>query len=262
MIKLAFNNHHQSQEKPLPLINRSNRRLLLSLVVISLTVWLMIIAFSPNPLGPFENWYTDHARHPYVASLFLKDGFAVFYQPLDMLASQDSSRFIFVTWPEMPHLYPIGSILLFLPFGALLQSGVDPLLVYKLEIALFLVFAHICLYLFLSRYWAKTSFAELTLGNWKKNIQLLTQNNWKQKKPLIGEYLQMLLKVLGVYVIYITLVIFAANGMFDSVAFLFALFALTMLMNKRYDAFLLFVGVSILFKYQIGIFLLPLIIMG
>jgi hypothetical protein len=174
----------------------------------------------------------------------------------------DSSHFMFVTWPEMPHLYPIGSILLFLPFGALLQVGVDPLFVFKVEIALFLVFAHVCLYLFLSRFWAKTSFPQLTLGNWRQNLQLLGQGSWKQKNPLVSEYWQLILKLLGVYVIYTTLIIFAADGMFDSVALLFSLIAITLFLTKRYDDFLLFVGVSVLFKYQTGIFLLPIIVVG
>jgi hypothetical protein len=46
----------------------------------------------------------------------------------------------------MPHLYPLGSIFFFLPFGNLLQNGFDTILVYKIEIAIFLVFAHICVY--------------------------------------------------------------------------------------------------------------------
>ena len=140
--------------------------------MLSLVLWLSLLAVNSNPLATFENWYTDHVRHAYVSSLFLKDGLSVFNQPLGTLASQDNSHFMFVTWPEMPHLYPLGSILLFLPFGALLQNGFDPVLVYKLEIALFLVFAHICLYFFLKVFL-------------KKNMHLF----WK---------------LAGVYIIYLT----------------------------------------------------------
>jgi hypothetical protein len=162
--------------------------------------------------------------------LFLKNGFSVFDEPLGKLASLDNSYFKFVTWPEMPHLYPLGSIFLFLPFGVLLQNGFDAILVYKIEIAIFLVFAHICLYFFLKNF---------------------------LKKDLVW-----LLKALGVYIIYVTLVIYAADGMFDSVAFLFSLLALSMFMTERYDYFFLLVAVSVFFKYQAGIFLLPLIIVG
>ena len=50
--------------------------------------------------------------------------------------------------------------------------------------------------------------------------------------------------------------------MFDSVAFLFALTAVTMFLSERYDRFFLFMGVSVFLKYQTAIFLLPFIIVG
>jgi hypothetical protein len=71
-----------------------------------------------------------------------------------------------------------------------------------------------------------------------------------------------LLKAGGVYIIYVSLVIYSADGMFDSVAFIFSLFALTMFLTERYDYFFLLVAISMFFKYQAGIFLLPLIIVG
>ncbi len=221
--KLEVNSHS-------PTINRTFRNRLLAFLLLSLVIWLVLLALNSNPLATFNNWYTDHARDDYVSSLFLKDGLSVFNQPLGALASQDSSRYMFVTWPQMPHLYPLGSILLFLPFGILLQNGLDPALVYKLEIALFLVFAHICLYFFLSAFL-------------KKNTHLF----WK---------------TVGLYIIYVSLVIYAASGMFDSVAFLFALIAVTMFLSERYGYFVMFIGISVFLKYQAAIFLLPLIIVG
>ena len=232
MLKLAFPKLTEKIEKKpsSPTISRTFRNRLLVLVILSLILWLFLLAVNSNPLATFENWYTDHVRHAYVSSLFIKDGLSVFNQPLGTLASQDNSHFMFVTWPETPHLYPIGSILLFLPFGALLQNGFNSVLVYKLEIALFLVFAHLCLFFFLKVFL-------------KKDIHL----SWK---------------LVGVYIAYLALVIYAADGMFDSVAFLFALFAVTMFLSERYDYFFLLVGVSAILKYQAGIFLLPLIVVG
>jgi hypothetical protein len=231
--------------------------------LVSLVFWLGVTIFSSNPLGTFENWYTDHARDTYSANLFLKDGLTVFSQPLDVLASHDASRFMFVTWPEMPNLYPIGSIAVFLPFGALVSAGVDVVLVYKLEIAVFLVFAHACLYVFLGRYWAATDFPQLS---WKKanaNVATLRRGDWKSEKlPLLREYAVLVLKLVGVYVIYASLVPFAANGMFDAVAILFLLLAVVAFLADRYDVFLLLVGVSVLFKYQAAIFLFPLIVVA
>jgi hypothetical protein len=221
----------KSAKKPsLPLISSINRRRLAGLVVLSLMVWLILVAINTNPLATFENWYTDHARHDYVSSLFFKDGFNIFSQPLDRLASLDASPYKFVTWPEMPHLYPLGSIFLFMPFGALLQNGINAELVYKLEILLFVVVAHICLYFFL--------------------------------KVFLKKDLRVAWRLVGVYIIYVALITYAADGMFDSIAFIFSLFAVTMFLTERYDWFLLFVGTSVFFKYQAGIFLLPLIFIG
>lgn len=224
----------QNSKKPaaktnsLPSIGKTGRRRLIVLLVASLIVWFSLLAVNTNALAGFEAWYTDHARHSYTATLFLSRGTEVFGTPLGVLSSFDSSYYKFVTWPEMPHLYPIGSIFLFLPFGVMLQNGVDPTLVFKLEIALFLVAAHVCLYFFLKYFW-------------KKQLDL----PWK---------------LVGVYIIYVSLVIFAADGMFDAVPFLLSLFGLVMFLTKRYDRFILLVAVSILLKYQAGIFLLPLII--
>jgi hypothetical protein len=246
----------------LPKLKKTDKRILVSLLLVSLAFWLAVTAFSNNPLGTFENWYTDHARDTYSANLFLKDGLAVFSQPLDVLASHDASRFMFVTWPEMPNLYPIGSIGVFLPFGALISAGVDVVSVYKLEIATFLVFAHVCLYVFLSRFWVQTDFPVLAWKNAKSNVAVLRGADLKAKMPLLREYFVLALKLVGVYVIYASLVPFAANGMFDTVAILFLLSAVVAFLADRYDVFLLLVGVSVLFKYQAAIFLFPLIIVA
>jgi len=220
----------QTENKTFSLSLKQFDRVLLVLLSLSLMVWLLFLLMNSNPLGTFENWYTDHARHAYVSSLFLKNGFSIFNQPLGILSSLDSSHFMFVTWPEMPHLYPLGSIFLFLPFGALLQNGFNAVLIFKLEIGLFLFFSHICLYFFL--------------------------------KNFLNKEMNLLLKLVGVYIIYVVLVVYAANGMFDSIAFLFSLFAILMFVSERYDKFFLLVAVSIFLKYQAGIFLLPLVIFG
>jgi hypothetical protein len=231
-LKILFSNSSKFKltKFSMPSLSMKNRRRLLILLLLSLTIWLFLLAINSNQLATFQNWYTDNARDSYASSLFLKDGFSIFNQPLGKLANLDNSYYKFVTWPEMPHLYPLGSVFLFLPFGVLLQKGFDPSLIYKIEIAIFLVFATVCLYFFLKNFL-------------KKDMALL-------------------LKLVGVYIIYVSLVVYAADGMFDSVAFLLSLFALYMFMTERYDYFFLLVAVSVFFKYQAGIFLLPLIIVG
>jgi hypothetical protein len=215
---------------PIPSLSKKNRKFLAILLLVSLIIWFSILAVNSNPLATFENWYTDHARDTYVSSLFPKDGLSVFSQPLNKLSSLDASSYKFVTWPEMPHLYPLGSIFLFLPFGALIQSGSNASLVYKIEIAIFLIFATACVYYFLKNFLQKDMALVLKLG--------------------------------GVYVIYVSLVVYAMDGMFDSIAFLFVFFAVSMFLMERYDYFFLLIAVAVFFKYQAGIFLLPLIIVG
>jgi hypothetical protein len=214
----------------LPVISQKSSRILLVLVLLSLAVWVFLLAVNTHLLGTFESWYTDNARNPYSASLFTKVGFAIFNTPLGRLASNDSSPFKFVTWPEMPHLYPLGSVFLFLPFGFLLQNGVNQVVVFKAEIAVFLVFAHVGVYYFLKRFW---------------------------KLPM-----NLPLKLIGVYAVYAALIVYSADGMFDAVAFTCSLLALTLFFAGRFDYFLLFAAVSAFLKYQAGIFLFPLILVG
>ena len=223
-------------------LSKKNRRILVILVLVSLIFWLFVLAINSNPLGTLENWYTDNARHSYTSTLFLKDGFSVFDQPLGKLSNLDNSYYKFVTWPEMPHLYPLGSILLFLPFGILLQQGFNQSLIFKTEIAVFLIFATLCLYYFFKDFL-------------KKDF------DFRSSRKISNVY-ALLLKIAGIVIFYYFLVIFAADGMFDSIALLFALFALSMFLIERYDYFFLFITVSVFFKYQAGIFLLPIIVVG
>ena len=219
-----------SQKPSLPSISKRQLRWLAILLVISTVVWFSFLAVNNNPLATLASWYTDNGRDSYVASLFLKDGFHVFSQPLGKLANLDNSPHKFVTWPETPHLYPLGSIFLFLPFGALLQDGLSPSLIYKIEVGIFLIFATVGVYFFLKYYFQKD--------------------------------MALLLRLFGVYVIYVSLVVYAGNGEFDAVAFLFALFAIFMFVAERYDYFFLLFAISFFFKYQTGIFLFPLVIVG
>ena len=219
----------------LPSVSKKSRRILITLLLVSMAVWFLVVWFSlvsptPNPLAAFENWFTDNARDSYVSSLFLKDGFSVFSQPLGKLSNLDTSSYKYVTWPEMPQLYPLGSIFLFLPFGVLLQNGFNSSLIFKLEIVVFLIFASAGVYFFLRRFMQKD--------------------------------MSLILKLFGVYIIYVSLVVYAADGEFDSIPFLFSLFAIFMFMTERYDYFFLLVAVSVFFKYQAGIFLFPLILVG
>lgn len=218
------------QDSKSRILSRKGRRVLLILTILSLSFWFFLVVVNTNSFASFENWYTDHARHSYSSTLFTKVGFSIFNVPLGQLSSSDNSYYKFVTWPQMAHIYPLGSIFLFLPFGFLLQSGVNQILVFKMEIALFLLFAHVCLHYFLERFLKQKMFP--------------------------------FLKLVVVYAMYIPLIVYTANGMYDAVPFLFSLIAVDMYLTERYDHFLLFTAVSIILKYQAVLFLMPLIIMG
>ncbi len=249
ILKPMIENHNPlTRKKTLPpVLEKKNLRLLKIAILMSLVFWLVLLAVNTYPLATFENWYTDSARHPYTSVLFTKVGFSVFDTPLGKLSSMDSSFYKFVTWSEMPNLYPLGSIFLFLPFGILIENGVAQVLVFKTEIVLLLLSSHVCLYLFLKRFWKQ----ELSLE--PKAVYL---------KPFWRQELGFILKVAVTYIVYIVLVVYSANGQFDSVAFLFSLIAVTMFLGERYDWFILFVAVASTFKYQAGIFLFPLIMVS
>jgi len=229
-LRMVISSPVNSKKSILPSLNKKSLRYLAILLLVSTVVWFSILALNKNPLANFESWYTDNARDSYVAYLFVKDGFSVFSQPLGKLANLDSSPYKFVTWPETPHLYPLGSIFLFLPFGILLENGLNSSLIYKIEIAIFIAFATIGVYFFLKYFMQKD--------------------------------MALILRLLGVYLIYVSLVVYAANGQFDSVAFLFCLFAIFMFLAERYDYFFLVFAISFFFKYQTGIFLFPLVLVG
>ena len=248
LLKTAFTESSSTANKTKKVrIDERSRKILLIALLASLAVWSYLLVVNAYPFATFEDWYTDHVRHPYSAELFSKVGFSIFDTPLGKLATNDYSYYKFVTWPEMPHLYPLGSILLFLPFGFMLESGVMQVLVFKMEIALFLLVSHICLYYFLKYFWEE---------QWNFPLKILNIRLFWQEQT------NSTLKGLGVYLLYILLIVYSANGMFDTVAFLFSLLAMMLYFKGRYDYFLLFAVFSFTLKYQAGIFLFPLIIMG
>jgi hypothetical protein len=102
----------------------------------------------------------------------------------------------------------------------------------------------------------------LDFKNARENIRLLREGSRREQLVLIREYFDLALVLVGVYIIYMSLVVFAADGMFDAVPFLFGLLAVLSFLSERYDVFLFWVGVSILFKYQVAIFLFPLVLIA
>ena len=191
----------ESQQNTVAL-EKKNLQFLKIGIILSFAFWLVLLVLNTYSLATFENWYTDAARHPYTSWLFTKVGFSVFSTPLGKLSSLDASVYKFVSWAEMPHLYPIGSIFLFMPFGALLEAGASQVIVFKLEIVMLLVVSHVCLYIFLKRFW-------------KRELNRTPRQVWG--KPLWRQEFNFVWKALATYLLYIVLVVYAADGQFDAV---------------------------------------------
>jgi hypothetical protein len=65
--------------------------------------------------------YTDQMRHEYAAWTFLQRGPDVLTDPITEWDASAEHRH--VTWPTMPHVYPVGSLLLFVPAGIAANTG-------------------------------------------------------------------------------------------------------------------------------------------
>lgn len=83
-------------------------------------VALLVVLMLRPPQMALEG-YTDHMRHEYAAWAFLQRGLDVLTVPI---ADWDTSaEHRHVTWPTVPHVYPVGSLLLFTPFGVAANTG-------------------------------------------------------------------------------------------------------------------------------------------
>jgi hypothetical protein len=76
--------------------------------------------FGP-PHYTIEPDYTDHLKHAYDSWSFLQVGFDVFSEPV--IEWEVRARHPHLLWEFWPHPYPIGAVLLFLPFGVASNLG-------------------------------------------------------------------------------------------------------------------------------------------
>jgi hypothetical protein len=91
--------------------------------------WLAVAVVLVVPLFKVPRYsvaplYTDHMRHAYAAWALLNIGPEVFTTPISQWNFGASHPF--VSWPTLPHLYPIGSLVLFMPFGVTINLGLVP----------------------------------------------------------------------------------------------------------------------------------------
>ena len=208
----------------------ASRLLLAALVLASLAVSTVIVAYPDNAYGTLENQYTDHLRHQRYGEEFLRSGLAIYTEPagsLQRLPGEDDRTYI---WPAVSYPYPLGTLLLHLPAGvATYRLGTDPILVNRGLIALYVTLAHLCLYVF-----ARGFFARGEAGN-----------------PFLG------LWVVGIF--WVSMVMWSLNGQFEALPLLLVLLASRSYWRGRYDISVALIGGALLFKYQAALFA-PLLI--
>jgi hypothetical protein len=92
-------------------------------------VWLAVgvvhvVPLFSSPTHSLNPLYTDHRRHTYAAWALLNIGTDIYTTPI---AQWDFGALRpFISWAPIPSLYPIGSQLLFLPFGVVNNTGLLP----------------------------------------------------------------------------------------------------------------------------------------
>jgi len=97
----------------------------LSIIALTIGCFLAVFTFEPDTYT-LAAGYTDHLRHSYSAWASLQIGVDVMRTPI--AEWQVVATHPHVTWTDRPHLYPAGSLLVFLPFGLLSNLGIlaDP----------------------------------------------------------------------------------------------------------------------------------------
>ena len=71
LLKTAFTESSSTANKTKKVrIDERSRKILLIALLASLAVWSYLLVVNAYPFATFEDWYTDHVRHPYSAELF------------------------------------------------------------------------------------------------------------------------------------------------------------------------------------------------
>ena len=85
---------------------------------------VLVVPLFDAPTYSLDSIYTDHRRHAYAAWAFLNIGPEVYTTAIEQW--QFGALRPFISWAPIPHLYPLGSLLLFLPFGIVNNTGILP----------------------------------------------------------------------------------------------------------------------------------------
>jgi hypothetical protein len=138
-------------------------------IAIGVALGLLFLGFvisawtSKRERDPLNNFYTDHLRYRYCATLVLKNPIQATTTPLEQLAKQDNSRFPAVTWNAEPcHQAGVVHVLVHAPFQWLLERGwMKPWHATDLYVTLMLALTCVSLFLVFTsaNWWAGFFFA-------------------------------------------------------------------------------------------------------
>lgn len=199
--------------------------LLVSLVFTSYLV-LANNAFTSS----LEPQYFDHLRHQRFAFEFLREGMSIFSTPMKELVPIGNPAYY--GWNEIPEFYPMGIVIFFIPFSILaFNSIIDSIIVNKLTITIFLLFAHLAIYFY--------------------TTTLFNQSYDKMRQEERG------VTIILTVIFYIYLIFWSLNGQYEAIPVFFVILSLIQLKKKNCGQSVFWYVIAIFFKYQ-AIFLLPI----
>lgn len=204
------------------------RQYLILMLAISLTFASFLVVINPSFTSTLQPTYFDHLRHQRFAFEFLSTGFSIFNTKMKNLSMIGNKEYY--GWLEMPEPYPVGIVLLSIPFAIMAFNGIiSPVLLNKVVLLSYLIFAYVDIFLF-----ARYLFTEKTKDLGIKLIILLLFGTW--------------------------LIFWSLNGQYEAIPILFILLAYRYYSKNDNIKSILFFLFAITFKYQ-ALILSPLFIM-
>ena len=197
------------------------------LLVISLVFTSYLVIVNPTFSSTLEPRYFDHLRHQRFSFEFLYIGFAIFNTEMGHLSEIGDPKYY--GWPDISEPYPIGIVIFSLPFAfAAFKGIINPILINKMIILLYLVFAYVDIFLF-----ARHLFVEKVYDFGIKLIVLLLFGTW--------------------------VIFWSLNGQYDAIPILFILLTYEYYLKNNNLKCISFFIFAITFKYQ-ALILSPLFI--
>ena len=203
-----------------------NKKTIFKLVLlISFLFCAYLVIVNNSFTSCLEPRYIDSLRHQRFAFEFFNSGFEIFSTPLKDLAEIGNPAY-YTGWKEFPEFYPLGAVLFFMPFGFLAFNGImDPIIINKSILIIFLIFAHLDVYLF------------------------ITKINDEGEEKGIAFLISLLF--------YLFIILWSLNGQYEAIPLLFILLGIQYIKENKNLLGIFFYALALTFKYQ-ALILLPI----